>query len=88
METTGTSIAVVYEEGVFKPQEPVPASVKPHQILRLPVPDEATLEAEAREIEEGWKALEEVIGIIDDKDGATDVARDHDRYLYGDLRPR
>jgi len=53
---TGTTIAVVYEEGVFKPQEPVPASVKPHQILRLPLPDEATSETEAREIKEAPKS--------------------------------
>ena len=55
METTGTTIAVIYEEGVFKPQEPVPASVKPHQILRLPLP-EVAFETEVRGIEETPKS--------------------------------
>lgn len=87
VETPGTSIAVVYEEGVFKPQEPVPASVKPHHVYRLPVPENGS-ENEDREIQENWKAIQEVIGIIDDEAGPTDVAENHDRYLYGDLRPR
>lgn len=55
METTGTTIAVIYEEGVFKPQEPVPATVKPHQILRLPLPQVAS-GAEGREVQEAPKS--------------------------------
>lgn len=55
MGTTGSTIAVIYEEGVFKPQEPVPASVKPHQILRLPLPEVAS-EAEGREVGEAPKS--------------------------------
>ena len=81
METTGTSIAVVYEEGVFKPQEPVPASVKPHQILRLPLPDEGTPEAEAREIEESWKAMNKFIGLWKDAP-RSDYSENHDEYIY------
>ncbi len=85
METPGTTITVVYEEGVFKPQEPVPASVKPHQILRLPLPGvgESTAVSEASDEATGWNNLMELIGCLDDKDGATDVSRNHDKYLYG-----
>lgn len=85
METTGTSIAVVYDEGVFKPQEPVPASVKPHQILQLPVPEESPAAVAAHDDDEatGWNNLMELVGILNDKDGATDVSTNHDKYLYG-----
>jgi predicted DNA-binding antitoxin AbrB/MazE fold protein len=88
VETTGTTIAVVYDEGVFKPQEPVPVSVKPRQILHLRVPDDDAPETEAREIKEGWDAVDRLIGLADDEGGPTDVAENHDKYLYGGLRRR
>lgn len=79
MENSGITIAVVYDEGVFKPQEPVPASVKPHQILHLPVPDE---DAETQGADaDGWEAMNKFIGLWK---GAprSDYSENHDEYLY------
>ena len=76
-------MTLVYDDGVFKPQGPVPA-IKNHAVVHVVIVDEP----EERDAEESWKALQEVIGIIDDEAGPTDVAENHDRYLYGDLRPR
>lgn len=81
METPGTSIAVVYDEGVFKPQEPVPASVRPHQVLRLPLPDEAESASEAAE--DGWTMMKRLQGCITDTPPGEPIGRDHDKYLYG-----
>ena len=84
VETHGTTIAVVSDEGVFKQQKPVPASVKPHQILHLPLPSEgeSTALSDADDDATGWSTAMELIGCLKDKDGATDVARNHDKYLY------
>jgi hypothetical protein len=84
VENLGTSIAVIYEEGVFKPQEPVPASVKPHQVLHLPLPDgdaeETPAVNEGDDDATGWTTAMELIGCL--KGGSADVARNHDKYLY------
>lgn len=68
----------------FKPKGPLPIAWKKDEVVHVVVVDEQ----EDRDAEESWKALQEVIGIIDDEAGPTDVAENHDRYLYGDLRPR
>ena len=81
METPGTSIAVVYDEGVFKPQEPVPASVRPHQVLRLHLPDEAETASEGAE--DGWTMMKRLQGCITDTPPGEPIGRDHDKYLYG-----
>ena len=81
VETTGSTIAVIYEEGVFKPQEPVPARVKPHQVLHLPLPDADDSAAMSSDDDAtGWTTAMELIGCI--KGGPPDVATNHDKYLY------
>jgi predicted DNA-binding antitoxin AbrB/MazE fold protein len=74
-----TVIKAVYENGVFKPEEPVSLEEKTRVDLVVqpevrPADDDPT----------GWKAAEEIIGII--KDAPSDMAEHHDFYLYG--RPR
>lgn len=83
-------IPVRYDEGqgVFKPQEPVPAGVTSNQLFHVAVPSKEAMEAEALAIEENWKAIDRLIGLADDDGGPTDVAENHDKYLYGSLRPR
>ncbi len=68
----------------FKRQGPMPVALKKDDVVHVVIVDES----KERDAEESWKALQEVIGIIDDEAGPTDVAENHDRYLYGDLRPR
>lgn len=43
VETPRREIRVVYEDGVFKPLDPVPNSVKPGQVFRLPIPPDESL---------------------------------------------
>lgn len=74
-----TAIRAVYEDGVFKPKEPVRLAERTEVEVLIPTPappdkDDPT----------GWKAAEELIGFIDD--APPDMAEQHDLYLYG--RPR
>ena len=78
-----TALKVVWEDGVFKPKEPI--EIEEHAelevlIMRRPPrdPDDPT----------GWKAIDRLVGIADDEGGPTDVSENHDEYLYGSKRPR
>lgn len=80
------SIAVeaVWERGVLTPK------------TRLDLPEKTTVQivvepATAAKIEDdptGWKAIDRLIGLAHDDGGPTDVAENHDEYLYGRLRSR
>ena len=75
-----TVIKAIYEDGVFKPEEPVSLEEKTHVEVLIPAP----LPPADDDDPTGWKAAEEIIGII--KDAPSDMAEHHDFYLYG--RPR
>jgi predicted DNA-binding antitoxin AbrB/MazE fold protein len=69
-----TAVKAVYENGVFKPKEPVDLQEKTEVEVLIPTPvladdDDPT----------GWKAAEELIGFI--KDAPLDMAEHHDFYL-------
>ncbi len=71
-----TALKVVWEDGVFKPKEPV--QFEEHAelevlVLRQPRrdPDDPT----------GWKVLDRLIGIA--KNAPPDLSENHDVYLYG-----
>jgi predicted DNA-binding antitoxin AbrB/MazE fold protein len=72
-----TAVKAVYENGVFKPKEPVDLQEKTEVEVLIPTPppprgcDDPT----------DWKAIEELIGFI--KDAPPDMAENHDFYLYG-----
>jgi hypothetical protein len=72
------TVKVVYEDGVFKPTEPVflpehaEAEVLLPALARPRDPDDPT----------GWKAIDRLIG--SGKAVAPDVAENHDKYLYDD----
>jgi predicted DNA-binding antitoxin AbrB/MazE fold protein len=74
-----TAVKAIYEDGVFKPTEPV--TLKEHTQVEVHVPAETAADDDDPT---GWKAAEEIIGII--KDAPPDMAEFHDFYLYG--RPR
>jgi len=79
MGSMSTTVKAVYEDGVFKPKEPV--SLAEHAEVEVLIPTEPQ-----RDLDDptGWKAAEELIGFI--KDAPSDMAENHDFYLYG--RPR
>ncbi|MEO8362214.1 MAG: hypothetical protein ABI672_19460 [Vicinamibacteria bacterium] len=100
MENSGSAMTLVYDgaDG-FKRQGPLPVSLKKDDVLTVVIVNEIHVGAhqgvapegppEALDDEtSGWNNLMELVGCIKDKDGATDVSTNHDRYLYGDLRPR
>jgi predicted DNA-binding antitoxin AbrB/MazE fold protein len=78
-----TAVKAVYEDGVFKPKEPLQLEDRTEVEVLIPV----RAGADERD-PTGWKAIDQLIGIADDEDGPTDVSENHDEYLYGSKRPR
>jgi len=74
-----TAIRAVYEDGVFKPTEPV--ALKEHTEVEVRVPAEDAVEDDDPT---GWKAIDALIGI--GQAVAPDVSERHDDHLYGDSR--
>jgi hypothetical protein len=70
------TVKAIYENGVFRPQEPV--HLKEHTEVEVLIP--VTASADAGD-PTGWKAAEALIGFLDD--APVDMAEYHDRYLYG-----
>jgi predicted DNA-binding antitoxin AbrB/MazE fold protein len=73
------AVKAIYEDGVFKPTEPVQLQERTEVEVLIPSP--ATTDDDDPT---GWKTAEELIGCV--KDAPTDMAENHDFYLYG--RPR
>ena len=73
-----TVVKAIYENGVFKPKEPVTLEEKAEVDVLIPT--------EARPADEddptGWKAIDELIGSV--RSGLKDVSEKHDEYLFGD----
>ena len=72
-----TAVKAVYEDGVFKPKEPVHLQEKTEVEVLIP--------GEARGDDDdptGWKAIDSLRGCI--KGAPPDMAESHDKYLYGD----
>jgi hypothetical protein len=78
-----TAVKAVYEDGVFKPKEPV--SLEEHSEVEVLIPTRPPRDADDPT---GWKAIDRLIGIAHDEGGPTDVSESHDEYLYGTKRPR
>lgn len=72
------AVKAIYEDGVFKPKEPV------HLQERTEVEVLVATPAPTDDDPTGWAAAQALIGFIDD--APADMAEHHDRYLYG--RPR
>lgn len=70
------TVKAIYENGVFKPQEPVHLDEHTEVEVLIPVPVN-----EDTDDPTGWKAAEALIGFVDD--APVDMAEHHDRYLYG-----
>jgi predicted DNA-binding antitoxin AbrB/MazE fold protein len=74
----GTSIDAIYENGVFKPEQPVALKEKTRVHLVI---EDAAQPAEDDD-PTGWKAAESFVGFIKDAPEGEPIARDHDKYLY------
>ncbi len=72
-----TVVKAIYEDGVFKPREPVELKEKTEVEVLIP--------AEAKPDEDdpaGWKTARELIGCITEAPIARNISEDHDRYIY------
>lgn len=76
-----TVIRVVYEDGVFKPEEPVHLADK----SRVQIVIEPAAPGAPAGDPTGWKAMREFIGLAGKptRPGETNDAEDHDTLLYG-----
>lgn len=72
-------IKAIYENGVFRPQEPVHLAERTEVEVLIPATTSLDVDDPT-----GWKAAEALIGFIDD--APSDMAEHHDNYLYG--RPK
>lgn len=72
------TIEAVYENGVFKPKEPVELEDKTE--VRLTI-EGSSQRAEDNDDPTGWKAARRFIGFIKDEPKGVPVARDHDKYI-------
>ena len=71
------TVKAIYENGVFRPQEPVHLAER--TVVEVLIPAART--SPDMDDPTGWKAAEALIGFIDD--APADMAEHHDRYLYG-----
>jgi Protein of unknown function DUF104 len=70
-----TTVKAIYENGVFKPKEPV--NLQERTEVEVLVPTQATSDDDPT----GWAAPQALIGFIDD--APAEMAEHHDHYLYG-----
>jgi len=71
------TIKAIYENGIFRPLEPV--DLEEHTQVMVSIPAELVQTAAADPT--GWKAAEALIGFIED--APPDMAEFHDAYLGG-----
>jgi hypothetical protein len=74
-----TAVKAIYENGVFKPKEPV--QLEERTEVEVLIPARSTADDDDPT---GWKAARALIGFIED--APCDMAENHDKYLYD--RPR
>jgi predicted DNA-binding antitoxin AbrB/MazE fold protein len=72
-----TAVKAIYEDGVFKPKEPVQLEERTEVEVLIPSPPALNPDDPT-----GWKAFDKLLGSV--KSGTTDVSEKHDDYLYGD----
>jgi predicted DNA-binding antitoxin AbrB/MazE fold protein len=75
MSENQVTVKAIYQNGVFRPTEPV--DLEEHTEVEVLIPEPSSPDAEDPT---GWKAAEALIGFIED--APTDMAENHDQYLY------
>jgi len=73
-----TAVKAVYQNGVFKPKEPL--DLKDQTEVEVLIPSSSLPDDDPT----GWKTADRLIGFI--QDAPPDMAERHDQYLYD--RPR
>ena len=76
LEGEPMTVKAIYENGVFRPQEPVHLAERTEVEVLIPATTSPDVDDPT-----GWKAAEALIGFIDD--APADMAEQHDHYLYG-----
>lgn len=74
-----TAVNAVYEDGVFKPEEPVALQDKAKVRLIIESVPQA---AQEDDDPTGWKTARSFIGLWKRAPKGEPIARDHDKYLY------
>ena len=74
-------VDAVYENGVLKPERPLELKEKAKVHITIEPRSADAQDAEDAGDATGWKAIDELRGIV--KDAPADMAENHDRYLYG-----
>jgi predicted DNA-binding antitoxin AbrB/MazE fold protein len=73
------TVEATYEDGVLKPE--VPLNLKENSKVTLTI--EAAPETKADDADPtGWKAIDRLIGCIEDTPPGEAIGRDHDKHLY------
>ncbi len=70
-----TAVKEIYENGVFRPKEPV--QLEEHVEVEVLIP---TRPARGPDDPTGWRAIDSLIGILEGT--PPDVSENHDAYLY------
>ena len=70
------TVKAIYENGVFKPREPINLEEHTEVEVLIPLPSSPDDDDPT-----GWKTAEDLIGFIED--APADMAENHDHYLYG-----
>jgi predicted DNA-binding antitoxin AbrB/MazE fold protein len=70
------SVKAIYENGVFRPKEPVDLEEKTEVEVLIPAP------ASAADDPTGWKAMREFIGLAGENAGSGRASEEHDRIIY------
>ena len=71
-----TAVKAIYENGVFKPKEPVKLEEKTEVEVLIPTP------APAEDDPTGWKAMREFIGLAGENAGSGKASEEHDQIVY------
>ena len=71
-------VKAIYEDGVFKPKEPV--QLEEHTEVEVSLPTAAV--ASATDDPTGWKAMREFIGLAGETAGSRNASEDHDAIIY------
>ena len=71
-----TAVKAIYEDGVFKPKEPVQLEERTEVEVLIPTA------APAEDDPTGWKAMREFIGLAGEDAGSGNASEDHDAIIY------
>lgn len=75
-----TTVDAIYENGVFKPEQPVKLEDKTR--VHLTIEKVAPAPAADDDDPTGWKTIDRLIGCIEHALPGEAIGRDHDTYVY------